>query len=96
MTVNNLYNLEYYKDIATLYLTCKVIRMYTILYKLSQTILMHIDASRLTMVNLAFDHCGIGASLDLKSSNPIVVYIVFLEVALEIIIVINVIMTMTN
>lgn len=70
--------------------------MYTILYELTQTILMHIDASRLSMVNLAFDDCGIGASLDLKASNTIVVYIVFLEVALEIIIAINVVMTMTN
>lgn len=57
---------------------------------------MHIDASRLSMVNLAFDDCGIGTSLDLKASNTIVVYIVFLEVALKIIIVINVVMTMTN
>lgn len=57
---------------------------------------MYIDASRLSMMNLAFHHCGIGTGLDLKASNTIVVYIIFLKVALKVIIAINVVMTMTK
>lgn len=57
---------------------------------------MYIDASRLSMMNLAFHHCGIRTGLDLKASNTIVVYIIFLKVALKVIIAINVVMTMTK
>lgn len=57
--------------------------MYSILNELSQSILMHIDAARLTMMNLALDHCGIGASFDLKASYAIVVYIVLLKITLK-------------
>lgn len=70
--------------------------MYAIFYELPKAILMYIDASRLSMMNFTFDHCRIGASLDLKASNTIVVYIIFLKVALKIIIAINVVITMTK
>lgn len=57
--------------------------MYSIFNELSQSILMHIDAARLTMMNLALDHCGIGASFDLETSYAIVVYIVLLKITLK-------------
>lgn len=57
--------------------------MYSIFDELSQPVLMHIDAARLTMMNLTLDHCGISASFDLKTGYAIVVYIVLLEITLK-------------
>jgi len=54
-----------------------------VLDELTQTILMHIDAARLTMMDLALDHGRIGSGLDLEASYAIVVDVIFLKVALE-------------
>jgi len=57
--------------------------MYSIFYELTKSILVNIDTPRLSMMYLTLDHRGIGASLDLKASNAIIVNIILLKVALK-------------
>lgn len=68
--------------LISLILTCKIIGMYSIFDELAQSILVHINATGLTMMNVAFDHGWIGAGFHLETSYTIVVNIVFLEISL--------------
>lgn len=63
-------------------LTSKIIGMYSIFYELSQSVLMHIDATRLTMMNVAFHDGWIGAGFHFKAGNSIVMDVILLEISL--------------
>lgn len=57
--------------------------MNSILYELTQTIFMDINASGLTMVNVAFHNRWIGTGFHLKSSNAIIVNVILFEITLR-------------
>lgn len=56
--------------------------MYPILYKLSETIFMYIDATRLAVVYVTFHNSRIGACLHLKTGNSVIMDVVLLKVTL--------------
>lgn len=57
--------------------------MDAILDELAETVLVHINAARLAVMDVALDHRRIGARLHLEAGYPIVVDVVLLEVALQ-------------
>lgn len=61
----------------------KVIRMNLVVDKLTTSILMNINATRLAVVNLALDDRWVCSCLHLKASYPIVVDIVAFKIALK-------------
>lgn len=61
----------------------KVVRMDAVLDKLTQTILVHVDATRLSVMDFTLDNSWIGASFHFEASNAIVVDVIFLKVSLK-------------
>lgn len=57
--------------------------MNLILDKLAQAVLVHINAPRLSVVNLALDHRRIGSGLNLEARYSVVMNVVFLKVTLR-------------
>lgn len=56
--------------------------MNAIFDELAQAIFMHINAAGLAVMYVAFDNGWIGAGLHLETSDPIIVNVIFLEIAL--------------
>lgn len=65
-------------------LTCEIIGMNSVFYKLPQTVFVHVNAAGLTMMNVTFNYCRIGARFHFEASYSIVMNVVFLEVALKV------------
>lgn len=63
--------------------TSKVITVNLVLDELAPSIFMYINTSCLTIVDFATDYCGIGTCFYFKTSNPIVVYVIGLEITLN-------------
>ena len=53
-----------------------------VLNKLSAPVLVHVDAARLAVVDLALDHRRVGARLHLEARDAVVVDVVALKVTL--------------
>ena len=62
--------------------TSKCIGMDLVLQKLPSAVLVHVDASRLAMVDLAVHYCWVGPSLHLKPCYAIMMNVASIKVAL--------------
>lgn len=62
---------------------CKVICIDLVLDELAATLLVHVDAASLAMVDLATDHSGVGVRLDLKASYPVPMDVAALKISLR-------------
>ncbi len=63
--------------------TGEVIGIDFVLYKLPPPLLMNVDASRLTMMDLATHHCGVGVGLHLKACYTVSMDVTVLKVTLK-------------
>lgn len=61
----------------------KVIGIDFVLYKLSPSLLVDVDASRLAMMDLTAYHCGVGVGLHLKSCYTVSMDVTVLKVTLK-------------
>jgi len=57
--------------------------MNSVLYELTKSVLVHINAARLAMMDFTLNHGRIGSGLNLETSYTIVVDIILLKVALK-------------
>lgn len=58
--------------------------MNPVLDKLTQAILVHVDASRLSVMDLALNNRWVGSSFHLESRNSIIVYVILLKISLKV------------
>lgn len=61
----------------------KVVGVDLVVDELAQARLVHVDAARLAVVDLAVHHRGVGASLHLEASYPVVMNVIGFKVPLE-------------
>lgn len=60
----------------------KVVRVYLVVYELSQARLMHVNAARLPVVDLTVYYGGVGAGFHFETGDSVVVDVVRFKVAL--------------
>lgn len=61
----------------------EIIRVDFVVDELTQSVLVHVDAASLAVMDLAVDDGGIGACLHLETGYPIIVNIVRFEITLK-------------
>ena len=61
----------------------KVVGVYFVLYELPAPVLVYVDPACLAVVYLAFNYCRVGTGFHLKPSNPVIVNVIRLKIALQ-------------
>ena len=62
---------------------CVLVGVDLVLDELSHALLVHVDAARLAVVNLAANHGWVGLSLHFKASNAVIMDVIRFKVALR-------------
>lgn len=63
-------------------LTRKIIGMNSILYELAESVFVYVNATSLSMMNVTFDNCWVGARFHFESSDSVIVDVILLEITL--------------
>jgi hypothetical protein len=61
----------------------EVVRVDLVVYKLTQTVLVNVNTSSLTVVDFALDHGRVGAGFHFETGDAVVVDVVGFEVTLQ-------------
>lgn len=61
----------------------KVIAVNAILYELTESVFVHVNAASLPVMNLALDDRRIGSSFHLEARDAVIVNVIFLKVSLK-------------